>query len=93
MSNTHKKIKKAAAISYDITDDAPKIVAKGKGIIADNIIEKGLEYDVPVYQDSDLVETLTKFDIGEYIPPELYQVVAEVMVFVSKLDKLQDKIR
>ncbi|MDA3846116.1 MAG: EscU/YscU/HrcU family type III secretion system export apparatus switch protein [Vallitaleaceae bacterium] len=89
----NKKIKKAAAITYDITDDAPKVVAKGKGIIADNIIEKGELYDVPIYQDSDLVDTLTKFDIGDYIPPELYQVVAEVMVFVSNLDKLQDNIK
>ena len=87
----NKKIKKAAAIKYDIKDEAPVIIAKGAGIVADKIIDKGEEFDVPVYRDEKLVESLTKLDIGDYIPPELYTVVAEIMVFVSDLDKFYDK--
>ena len=93
MTDDNKKIpmKKAAAIKYDASDRAPQIIAKGKGLVADNILERANEAEIPVYQDSELVETLTKIDIGEYIPPELYKVVAEIMIFVSDLDKMKDK--
>lgn len=87
-----RKIKKAAALQYEIGEQAPKIIAKGKGIVADNIIDKASEHDIPIYEDASLVESLTQFDIGEYIPEELYQIVAEVLVFVSNVDKLQDKL-
>ena len=86
-------IKKAAAISYNPGEEAPKIIAKGKGMVADNILERAKIHDIPVYKDEVLVDTLTKFDIGDYIPEELYQIVAEVLVYVTKVDKLQDKIR
>jgi flagellar biosynthesis protein len=85
-------IKKAAAIKYDAYDAAPQIIAKGKGIVAENILEKASETEVPVYQDKELVEALTKLDIGDFIPPELYKVVAEIMIFVSDLDKMRDKL-
>lgn len=87
-----KKIKKAAAIKYEAIDEAPKIIAKGSGIIADNILEKADETNIPIYKDEKLVEELTKLDLGDFIPPELYQVVAEIMVFVTDLDKLYDKV-
>lgn len=85
-----KKVKKAAAIKYDIGDDAPTVIAKGAGMTADRIVEKGTDFNVPIYKDEKLVETLTKLDIGDYIPPELYTVVAEIMVFVTDLDKYKD---
>lgn len=87
-----KPIKKAAAVKYDAQDAAPQVIAKGKGIVAENILEKASESDVAVYKDEELVDTLTKLDIGDYIPPELYKVVAEIMVFVSDLDKMKDKL-
>jgi len=87
-----KAIKKAAAIKYESGDAAPTIIAKGKGLIADNIMEKADEAHVPIYQDEALVEELTKIDLGDFIPPELYAVVAEIMVFVSDLDKMKDKV-
>lgn len=86
----NKKVKKAAAIKYDIGDDAPTVIAKGAGMTADRIVEKGTDFNVPIYKDEKLVETLTKLDIGDYIPPELYTVVAEIMVFVTDLDKYKD---
>jgi len=85
-------IKKVAAIKYDAHDDAPKVIAKGKGIVADNILERAEEANLPIYKDAQLADTLTKLDIGDYIPPELYKVIAEIMIFVSDLDKMKDKL-
>lgn len=86
------KKKKAAAIKYVPGEDAPSVVAKGQGIVADKILEKAEEHEVPVYQDEKLADELTKIEIGDYIPPELYTVVAEIMVFVTDLDRLRDKM-
>lgn len=87
-----KKRKKAAAIKYDPGTDAPEVIAKGKGIVADNIIDKAAEHALPVYKDEKLVDELTKLDIGDSIPTELYTVVAEILVFVTDLDKMRDKV-
>ena len=92
MADEIKKRKKAAAIRYKPGDDAPELIAKGKGVVADNILEKAEEAALPIYKDEKLVEELTKLDIGEYIPPELYTVVAEILVFVTDLDKMRDKL-
>ncbi len=80
-------IKKAVAIKYDPSEVAPKVVASGKGVIAEKIIENG--GDIPVYKDSKLVDQLEKIEIGNQIPPELYEVVAQVLIFISDLDKLE----
>lgn len=86
-----EKRKKAAAIQYAPGEQAPTVIAKGKGVVADKILEKAEEANLPVYRDEKLADELTKLEIGEYIPPELYTVVAEILVFVTNLDKLQDK--
>ncbi len=88
-----KKRKKAAAIQYKPGDIAPKVIAKGKGVVADNILDKAAEYDLPVYRDEKLANELTRMDIGDDIPPELYTVVAEILVFVTDLDKMRDKYK
>ena len=88
-----KKRKQAIAISYEAGDEAPKIVASGTGLLAEKIIEKAKESEVEIYEDSKLADTLSRLDIGEYIPPELYGVVAEILVFVDHLDKLKGKIK
>ncbi len=83
-----KKRKEAVAIKYDPQEDqAPKVIAKGKGIIAEKIISIAKENKVQVYEDPDLVKTLIVIDVGEYIPPELYEAVAEVLAFVYRLNK------
>lgn len=87
-----KKVKQAVAIEYDPTDMAPKIVATGKGKVAEKIIEKAKESDVPIHEDAKLAGTLSKLDIGDYIPQELYEVVAEILVFVDKMEKLRSKL-
>ncbi len=84
--------KKAVALLYDPDNQAPQVVAAGQGVIADNIINKAKESDVPLYKDTDLTDTLLKLDIGECIPPELYGVVAEILVYVDRMDKLRSKV-
>lgn len=87
-----KKNKTAIALEYDPQDAAPKIVATGKGIIAEKILEKAKEASVPIHEDSKLADTLSKLEIGEMIPPELYSVVAEILVFVDAMDKIKAKM-
>ncbi len=87
-----KKIKTAVALSYKPGDLAPKILATGKGKVAEKIVEKGLEADVPFYSDNKLADTLSKLEIGDEIPPELYEVVAEILVFVDEMDRLRSRL-
>ena len=91
--NTKEKLKSAVALEYDPNDEAPKIVATGKGILAEKIIEKAKEANVPIHQDSKLAGTLSKLEIGDMIPPELYEVVAEILVFVDSMDKIKAKLK
>lgn len=91
--NEKQKIKQAVAIEYDPGDVAPRIVATGRGKLAERIIEQAKENDVPIHEDEKLAGTLSKLDIGEYIPPELYEVVAEILVFVDNMEKIQSKLR
>lgn len=87
-----KKQKTAVALEYDPNDAAPKIIATGTGRLAERIIETAQEADVPIHEDSKLADTLSKLEIGEMIPPELYEVVAEILVFVDAMDKIKAKM-
>lgn len=83
-----RTIKKAAALRYTPGEDgAPKVIASGKGDIAEKIVEKAKEAKIPVYEDKHLAEALSHISIGEEIPSELYEVVAEVLSFISRLDE------
>ena len=84
--------KTAVAIAYIPGERAPKILATGTGTVAEKIIEVAEENDVPQYEDSELAATLSKLEIGEMIPPELYEVVAEILVFVNDMDKMREKL-
>lgn len=84
--------KTAVAVAYEPGDRAPKILATGKGAVAEKIIEKAKENDVPLYKDNKLADTLSKLKIGDAIPPELYEVVAEILVFVDDMDRLKAKV-
>lgn len=79
--------KEAVALTYNAEQQSsPVVVAKGKGKIAENILEKAKEHEVPIYEDSNLVELLGQLDLNESIPEELYQAVAEVFAFIYRLD-------
>lgn len=83
--------KEAIALNYNPdNNNSPKVIAKGKGKIADNIVEKAVQSDIPVYEDKNLVELLGKLDLNEAIPEELYEVVAEVFAFIYRLDRNYD---
>ena len=84
-----KNRKRAAALKYDPTDTAPKVIAKGTGVTAENILIKAEENDIPVYKDTKLAEELTSLELGANIPPDLYEVVAQILIFISDLDKLE----
>ena len=87
-----KKIKQAIDLEYDPHEDAPKVIASGRGAVAERIIEKAKEAAVPVHRDDKLADTLSRLEIGEMIPPELYEVVAEILVFVDAMDKIKGKM-
>ncbi len=86
-----KKIKTAVAIEYDPTDAAPRVVASGRGAVAEKIIQQAKDHDVAIHKDSKLADTLSKLEIGDYIPPELYEVVAEILVFVDEMERAKGK--
>ena len=86
------KPKQAVALEYDPRDIAPRILAIGKGQVAERIIETAKKEDIPIHRDEKLAKTLSRLEIGDTIPPELYEVVAEVLVFVDRLEKIRGKL-
>ncbi len=87
-----KKVKQAIALEYNPNEDAPKVIATGRGAVAERMIEKAKDYRVPVHRDDKLADTLSRLEIGDMIPPELYEVVAEILVFVDAMDKIKGKM-
>ncbi|TCZ79947.1 FhlB domain-containing protein [Paenibacillus albiflavus] len=88
-------IKKAVALRYspENQNSAPTLIAKGTGALAEAILEKAKEHGVPIQEDKSLVEVLSKLDLNQEIPAELYQLVAEILSFIYRSDaKLRDRI-
>ncbi|RPF56010.1 EscU/YscU/HrcU family type III secretion system export apparatus switch protein [Aquisalibacillus elongatus] len=80
--------KSAIALNYDEEQDqAPHVVAKGEGLIAEEIINRASEAEVPVYEDETLVQLMNELNINESIPEDLYQAVAEVFAFIYQSDQ------
>lgn len=81
--------KRAVALKYIPGEtDAPVVVAKGRGKVAEAILEKAKENGVPVQEDAALVEVLSKLDLDEQIPAELYQLVAEILTYIYRADRM-----
>jgi flagellar biosynthesis protein len=77
--------RQAAALGYDRTHDAaPRLVARGEGLLADRIIALAREHHVPIHSDPALVAVLARMDIDQQIPPALYRAVAEVLGFLYR---------
>ena len=88
------KIKKAVALGYDIDkDSAPKVIAKGKGELANNIIKVAQNNEVPIKKDEDLVELLSAIDIDKEIPDSMYRAVSEIFAFIYDLTTIERKKR
>lgn len=83
-----EKRKKATALRYDPgKDSAPKVIATGRGIIAEKILALARENGIPLKEDPQLLEVLSTLDLYQEIPPELYKAVAEVLAFVYRMTK------
>jgi len=85
--------KRAVAIQYNPADIAPKVVAKGKGLVAERIIERAKDHGVKTYKDPELIKEFEAIDLGEHIPPELYDAVAKILIFITDLDKRYEKFK
>jgi len=84
--------KKAVALKYDPEiNHAPKVVAKGRGHVAESILAAAQKNTVPVYQNKTLVNMLMALDIDREIPPELYHAVAEVLAYIYRMDKNEQR--
>ena len=82
----------AIAVKYDTKEGkAPKIIATGKGNVADKILEVAEENKIPFFEDPSLTDLLSKLELNQQIPGELYVLIAEVLAFVYQLDKLAKK--
>jgi flagellar biosynthesis protein len=83
-----RRPKKAVALKYKSgQDNAPKVTAKGTGLIAEKIIAVARKQGIPVKDDPNLIEVLSRLDLDQEIPPELYVVVAELLAFVYSLNR------
>jgi flagellar biosynthesis protein len=90
MSDEKKPQEKiAVALKYDFGDGAPIVTAKGKGAVAEKIIETAAEHDIAIEENPVLAETLSKVDLDTEIPVPLYKAVAEVIGFVLKTGKMK----
>ncbi len=82
------KEKKAVALKYNNkVQNAPKVTAKGKGQVANNIITLAKKNNIPIQEDQDLVEMLSKIELNKEIPPNLYKAISEVFLFIYKNTK------
>ena len=80
--------KSAIALRYDEeTESAPKVIAKGQGLLAEDILKRAETEDIPVHEDPALIELMGHLNINETIPEELYQAVAEVFAYIYRVDQ------
>lgn len=79
----------AVALAYAPGDSAPRVVAKGRGIIAEAIIARAREHDIYVHQSSEMVALLMQVDLDARIPPQLYLAVAELLAWLYRIEQRQ----
>ena len=90
MNSDQPTPRQAVALRYaPIKDAAPKLVAKGRGYLADKILELARQHHIPIRQDKNLVQILAKLDLEAEIPREVYQAVAEILAFIYRVANRQ----
>jgi flagellar biosynthesis protein len=82
---------KAVALAYRTGEAAPKVVAKGRGLIAEEIIARAQEHGIFVHESRELVALLMQVDLDRHIPPALYRAVAELLAWLYHLENMQNK--
>ncbi|MCD6390335.1 MAG: EscU/YscU/HrcU family type III secretion system export apparatus switch protein [Desulfobulbaceae bacterium] len=81
-------IKKAVALRYDLErENAPRVIGTGSGKLAERLIELAREHDIPIQEDSDLVEILSRLNLNEEIPPSTYIIVSEILAFIYRTNE------
>jgi flagellar biosynthesis protein len=85
MANDSRNV--AVALAYQAGQAAPKVVAKGRGLLAQAIIERAKEAGVYVHESPELVSLLMQIDLDQHIPPQLYLAVAELLAWIYRLEK------
>lgn len=78
--------RQAIALAYETGDFAPRVVAKGRGVIAEQMIARAREHNVFVHESKELVALLMQVDMDDHIPPELYQAIAEILAWLYRLE-------
>lgn len=89
---TPEQRKSAIALAYQSGDAAPRVVAKGRGLIAQAIIERAKEHGVFVHESEDLVGMLMQVELDEHIPPQLYLAVAELLAWLYRLERGENPV-
>ncbi|MCA9483410.1 MAG: EscU/YscU/HrcU family type III secretion system export apparatus switch protein [Nitrospina sp.] len=80
--------KSAISLKFDQSrDQAPRVTAKGEGLVAERIIQLARENNIPIREDADLVEVLSQVNIEQEIPPSVYRVVAELLAWVYRMNQ------
>lgn len=87
MADNHLRNNKAVALLYEQHSLAPRVVAKGHGLIAQSILERAREHDIPISIEPELVELLVQLDLDALIPPQLYAAVAEVLAWAYRVEE------
>jgi flagellar biosynthesis protein len=85
----HNPQQQAIALAYGASDYAPRVVAKGRGLVAEQIIALAKEHQVFVHESKDLVSLLMQVDLDQHIPPELYLAIAEILAWLYRLETEQ----
>ena len=86
--------KKAVALSYESDDNAPVVVATGMGYLAEKIVETDIENNVPVFEDNSLATLLSRLELGQEIPEELYKAIVDIYVYFLRfsMDKHKENV-
>jgi flagellar biosynthesis protein len=85
--NKAKILEQAVALTYEHGEFAPRVLASGKGLVAEQIIAKAKEHDIYIHESKHLVGLLMQVDLDENIPPALYQAVAEILAWLYQLER------
>ena len=86
MNSPTKKQNQAVALRYEPRKDrAPKIAAKGRGRVAEEILELALQHNIPIREDKNLLQILSRLDLHQEVPGEVYKAVAEILAFIYRL--------
>ena len=84
--NMRKKSNRAVALQYGAGDAAPVVVASGMGYMAEKIVEVAADNGVPIYEDNSLATVLSRMQLGQEIPEELYKAIVEIYVYFLQFD-------